>query len=194
MFRKFVLLLIASLATIVMSPGILTATDDVAVMGVSDAKAVETVIVEPEPVVVKTAVKAPAAGTIDVVPNYTVTNYVGSVSEYLASYQNLSYSGIYKFNKMVYGHNTANLLGTLSARKVGETITVTEGGVARNYRVAAVALYEKTADGNLDGDAGLMTRIANSALGHDMVLFTCAGRALGGGDATHRLAVYVDAI
>ena len=143
------------------------------------------------------AAKAPVAGYVaaqPVKPNYTVTNYIGSISEYLATYTNLSYSAIYKYGKMIYGHNSYNLLGSLRSRTVGEVITITEGGVARDYRVAAVAMYEKTADGNLNGDPRLMTRIATSAMGHDLVLFTCAGTAYGNGDSSHRLAVYVDAV
>ena len=194
---KALFLLICSVISVVVSPAVLTAADNVSLTGVSDAKAVETVVeTEPEPVVAK----APAAGratyapVVPAVPNYTVTNYVGSVTEYLATYTNLSYSAIYKYGKMIYGHNSYNLLGSLRSRAVGEVITITEGGVARDYRVAAVAMYEKTADGNLNGNPGLMTQIATSAMGHDLVLFTCAGTAYGNGDASHRLAVYVDAI
>lgn len=197
---KALFLLICSVLSVVMSPAILTAADSVDVTGVSDAKVVETVVEpEPEPVttlaVTPVVAKAPTAGYIPAARvNYTVTNYVGSVSEYLATYANLSYSAIYKYGKMIYGHNSYNLLGSLSARSVGEVITITEGGVTREYRVAAVAIYEKTADGNLNGDPRLMTQIATSAMGHDQVLFTCAGTSYGNGDASHRLAVYVDAV
>lgn len=197
---KALFLLICSVISVVVSPAVLTAADNVSLTGVSDAKAVETVVeAEPEPVVAK----APTAGYASyashapvqpVKPNYTVTNYVGSVNEYLATYTNLSYSAIYKYGKMIYGHNSYNVLGSLGARSVGEVITITEGGVARDYRVAAAVMYEKTADGNLNGDSRLMTQIATSAMGHDLVLFTCAGTAYGNGDASHRLAVYVDAI
>ena len=193
---KALFLLICSVISVVVSPAVLTAADNVSLTGVSDVKAVETVI-EPEPEPEPAIAKAPVAGYVaaqPVKPNYTVTNYVGSVSEYLASYQNLSYSAIYKYGKMIYGHNSYNLLGSLRSRTVGEVITITEGGVARDYRVAAVVMYEKTADGNLNGDPRLMTQIATSAMGHDLVLFTCAGTAYGNGDASHRLAVYVDGV
>ncbi len=198
MVKKLCLLFISSLITLVMSPSILTAADDVAVTAVNDARAVETVPLpepepEPEPAVVT---RAPQAGVVSapVTPNYTVTVYISSVDAYVASYNNLSYSAIYKFNKMIYGHNTANLLGSLANRYVGETITITEGGVARNYTVSAKVYYNKTSDGYLNNDPYLMNNIANSALGHDVALLTCAGQMLGGGDATQRLVIYADAI
>ena len=202
MVKKMCLLFISSLVAIAMSPSFLTSADDVVVTGVNDARAVETIPLsepepEPEPVIESVvATRAPQAGivTAPVTPNYTVTSYVGSISEYVASYNNLSYSAIYKYNKMVYGHNTANLLGSLANRYVGETITITEGGVARNYRVSEKVYYNKTADGNLNNDPRLMSNIANTALGHDVALLTCAGQMLGGGDATQRLVIYADAI
>ena len=196
MVKKVCLLFISSLITILMSPSILTAADDVTVTSVNVARSVETVPLpepEPEPVVMT---RAPQAGVpkAPVIPNYTVSAYVGSRDEYVASYANLSYSAIYKYNKMIYGHNTANLLGSLANRYVGETITITEGGVARNYRVSAKVYYNKTADGYLNGDPYLMNTIADSALGHDVAMMTCAGQMLGGGDATQRLVIYADAI
>ena len=200
MVKKVCLLFIACLATILMSPSILTATDHVAMTGVNDAKAVETVpLPEPEPEPVVAVTKAPAAGlakapAAPVIQNYTVTTYIGSVDAYVASYANLSYSAIYKYHKMIYGHNTASLLGSLANRYVGETITITEGGVARNYRVSAKVYYNKTADGYLNGDPYLMNNIADTAMGHSVALLTCAGQMLGGGDATQRLVIYADAI
>lgn len=202
MVKRMCLLFISSLVAIAMSPSFLTSADDVVVTGVNDARAVETIPLserelEPEPVVESVvATRAPQAGivTAPVTPNYTVTSYVGSISEYVASYNNLSYSAIYKYNKMVYGHNTANLLGSLANCYVGETITITEGGVARNYRVSEKVYYNKTADGNLNNDPRLMSNIANTALGHDVAMMTCAGQMIGGGDATQRLVIYADAI
>lgn len=202
---KSLFLFILAIATVIVNPTFLTATDDVLVGGVSDARAVETVpLPEPEPesetaaTATNYAVNAPAAGaavvSAPVTPNYTVTNYVGSKREYMDSYANLSYSAIYKYNKMIYGHNTYNLLGSLAQRTVGEIITITEGGVATSYRVAASVYYEKGVDDNLNGDPKLMGTIANTAMGHDLALFTCAGTNYGNGDASHRLVVYVDAV
>ena len=210
MVKRVCLLLLSCLVSIMMSPSILTATDNVELLSVSDARTVETVpLPEPEPEVeseafvetvyayrASTTAKAPQAGVVvaPVIPNYNVTTYIGSVSAYTASSSNLSYSEIYKYNKMIYGHNTANLLGSLAERYIGETITITEGGVARSYVVSAKIYYNKTSDGNLNNDPHLMRDIANTALGHDLALLTCAGQMLGGGDATQRLVVYIDAI
>ena len=129
-----------------------------------------------------------------VVQNYAVSIYIGSASEFNNTANSLSYSNIYKFRKMVYGHNTANLLGSLAYRYPGEIISITEGGVTTNYRVAAVVTYAKTADGFLEGDKRLMKNIATTALGHDVALLTCAGTPYGNGDASHRLVVYADAV
>ena len=110
----------------------------------------------------------------------------------MALASNLSYSDIYRYQKLVYGHNSARLLGNLSARYVGETITITEAGVAKTYRVAEIQLYEKTADGRLNGTPMLMNKIARTALGHDVALMTCAGTPDGRGGASHRLVVFAD--
>ena len=86
------------------------------------------------------------------------------------------------------------MLGDLAYRYVGEVITITEGGVIANYQVTDIVTYEKTADGYLNGDRGLMGRIMRSAMGHTVALMTCAGTSYGNGDASHRLVVYADAI
>ncbi|MBR3121969.1 hypothetical protein IKF28_00795 [Candidatus Saccharibacteria bacterium] len=122
------------------------------------------------------------------VQNYTVTRYIGSVEEYTRTFDKLSYNDIYKFRKMIYGHNTSNLLGNLKSRYVGEIIKVTEGGSSKKYRVASVTTYSKA------DVAKLMNKIANSAMGHDVAFLTCAGTPVGQGDATHRLVVLADAI
>ena len=209
MAKSLFLLFISSLIAI-MSPVALTATDEVVLAGVSDARAVETVpLPEPEAEPAASAAAsavagAPAAGVaysagtytapVVMTPNYTVTNYVGSKQEYVNTYANLSYSAIYKYNKLIYGHNSYNLLGSLGSRYVGEIINITEGGVARSYRVAAVVVYDKTADGNLNGDPRLMGQIANTAMGHTVAMMTCAGVNYGNGDASQRLVVYADAV
>ena len=189
--RLFLLFLFTVTFGLAASPDFLTAAD--APLPISpDFHAVETVPlpeVEAKPapeIVVPEVVSTP---TVPQVANYTVTIYS---SEMVA--HNLSYSDIYKTGKLVYGHNSGNLLGNLSCRYVGEVFTITEGGVARNYVVSDIGLYEKTADGFLNGNKGLMGRIMRSALGHDVALMTCAGTSYGNGDASHRLVVYADAV
>ena len=135
-----------------------------------------------------TVKKTTAQPTAPSVQNYTVTRYIGSVEEYTRTFDKLSYNDIYKFRKMIYGHNTSNLLGNLKSRYVGEIIKVTEGGSSKKYRVASVTTYSKA------DVAKLMNKIANSAMGHDVAFLTCAGTPVGQGDATHRLVVLADAI
>lgn len=126
--------------------------------------------------------------------SYTVSYHIGTVEEFNAVANNLSYSGLYKFKKMIYGHNSSNLLKNLANRYVGEVITITDGGIARDYIVTSVQKYRKTSDMGLDGDPTLMSRIATSALGNDIALFTCAGTLYRNGDASHRLVIFANAI
>lgn len=125
--------------------------------------------------------------------NYTITKIVNSQDEYVALASSLSYNDIYRYQKLVYAHNSARLLGNLSARYVGEIFTITEAGATRTYRVADVQLYERTADGRLNGTPKLMNKIAKTALGHDVAIMTCAGTPDGRGGASHRLVVFADA-
>ncbi|MBR2994129.1 hypothetical protein IKF43_01915 [Candidatus Saccharibacteria bacterium] len=196
MAKRLFLLLFSSFIGIFGSPEFLTASDSF-VASTPEFNAVET-IVEPEPepaqevapVVINYT--APAAGYQPAAPqtkNYTVTIFTDKMIA-----ENLSYNDIYKFRKLVYGHNSGNLLGNLGSLAVGEVFTIAEGGVAKSYRVADKVTYRKTADGNLENDSSLMRKIAYSAMGHSVALMTCAGQPLGGGDATHRLVVYADAI
>lgn len=127
------------------------------------------------------------------IPYYYVTYYVGSASEFNEIAYSLSGYDLYKYKKMIYGHNSYNLLGNLVERYVGETIAVVEGGATNYYTVSDIQIYEKTDDGGLNGDTKLMTRIAKTALGHDLALFTCYGTSYGNGDASHRYVVFADA-
>ena len=188
------MLIISLFVTIFASPAVLTAANEVALTGLNPEGIVETVPLpepEPEPEYVSVYMTEEYAPTIQ---NYTVTTYVGSRAEFNATAASLSYGDLYKYGKMIYGHNSAGLLGSLFYRYVGETITVTEGGVTSNYVVSAIATYAKTPDGRLEGDPSLMSGIANAAMGHDLALFTCAGTSYGNGDASHRLVVYVDRV
>ena len=125
--------------------------------------------------------------------NYTVTRVISTSEEYSATYTNLSFGDIYRFRKLIYGHNSSNLLGNLAYRTPGEIFTVTEGSSTVSYQVIAINIYDKTKD-SLNNDKYLMGRIVNSALGYDLALMTCAGTPLDGGDATQRLVVYANRI
>lgn len=124
---------------------------------------------------------------------YTITMVMRSAAEYEATSQNLSYADIYRFQKLVYAHNSANLFGGLSALAPGQTFSLSESGITRQYRVAAQAVYANTPTG-LDGDPELMGEVAYEALGHSVALMTCAGIPYGNGNSTARLVVYGDEI
>ncbi len=212
MTKRLIISILYSFIGVISVPQFLAASDLVAVTGIDDKNVVETVVpVEPEPVTVavnntnntdntkvvkksttKATYVAPAPVSTPSIVNYRVTNHIGSVSEYIKTAKSLSYNSIYKYKKMIYGHNTSNLLGSLASRYVGETISITDNGQTRDYKVMLVRTYRKTSDGNLENDPYLMTDIANSAFGYDVALLTCAGTTYGNGDASHRLVVYAN--
>ena len=99
-----------------------------------------------------------------------------------------------KFRKMIYGHNTAGVFGVLSSLGIGSTFSVTLGGVTTNYRVSEIVMFEKISSTRLsaNGVNYSMDALNRNAKGHSIMLLTCAGQSLGGGDATHRLAVFAD--
>lgn len=200
MARRLFLLLFSGLIGIIGNPEILMASDSFEAMA-PDFNAVETVILpeekkEEEPVYTprptQVVYQAPVVNNqtnvAPVIKNYTVTIFTDKMIA-----KNLSYSDIYKYRKLVYGHNTSNLLGNLKELSIGDVFTITENGVVKNYRVSDKKRYEKTADGYLEGDSKLMGRIA-SAMGHNIALMTCDGESRGGGDAQYRLVIYADAI
>ncbi len=207
MAKRLFLLLFSALIGIINAPEILMASDDFNLSGLSNVGIVETVpiVEEPEPEfsgnnVSAVATAEPSVEAVEPViwapraVNYTVSFYINTKREYADTAYSLRYDGLYKFKKMIYGHNSWDLLGNLANRYVGEIITVTEGGITKDYQVMAVQVYRKTEDGNLENDPGLMNNIATTALGYDMALFTCYGTSYGNGDASHRIAVFVNAV
>ena len=179
MARRLFLLLLSAFIGIIGSPEVLMASDSYELVGISNVGVVETIPVEEPAVEVaeESAAPAPITTTAYVAPapvyvapqiaNYTVSFYINSVDEYTNTVNNLRYDGIYKFRKMIYGHNTGNLLGSLTGRYVGENFTITEGGVVRQYVVSDILIYRKTEDGYLENNRKLMSNIANTAMGHD---------------------------
>ena len=190
MGKRLFLLITAVLVGAAWTPEFLTAEDAFGA-GAPEFHAVET-MPEPEIEIAAPVVEYAPVVYVPQVVNYTVTSYIGSVNEYVSTASSLSYYDIYKFQKLVYGHNSGNLLGNLSGRAVGEVFTITEGGVVRNYQVMSMAVYAKTADGNLENDPSLMRNIAYGAMGYDVALMTCYGTSYGNGDASHRLVVYAN--
>lgn len=191
MAKSLFLIIIAGLLWVIMNPVLLSATEEVAMTGLDPIRMVETVpLPEPEPELEPEYDLMPVI-SVPVMANYTVTRYVGSRGEYNSLANSLSYGDIYKFQKLIYGHNTWGLLGSLVNRYPGEIFTITEGGVAREYRVADVAVYQKTDNGTL---AGVSMNSIAAGMGHDVALLTCYGTSYGNGDASHRIVVYADAV
>ena len=203
MAKRLFLLLFVSLIGVISTPSFLTATDSVDVIRVDDSKAVETVIPpepepepepepapepEPEPVAA-----APAAGVAETkrVRNYNVT-IVKAAKDIVAT--NLSYYDIYRSGKFIYAHNSANLLGNLGSLSYGEIFTITEFGVTRSYQVMDKVVYEKAANGYLNGSIDLTKDVEWYANGYDISMMTCYGTVYGNGDASHRLVVFANEI
>ncbi|MBQ3470595.1 hypothetical protein IJH23_02705 [Candidatus Saccharibacteria bacterium] len=101
-----------------------------------------------------------------------------------------------KFRKMIYGHNSAGIFGNLQSLGVGSVFSVELNGVTTNYRVSEKVTFEKASSTTLrvNGQTYTMDALTRNAKGHGLMLLTCAGQGLVGGDATHRLAVFADAI
>ena len=221
MAKRLFLLLGINSVMIIMSPWFLMAADTVNVVGVDDSRAVQTILPpEPEPVSEvaepaialavtsesaqtsgptrapesaqtsesATATKVPTAGAASVA-NYTVTLVTSKIVA-----TNLSYSDIYRTGKFVYAHNSANLLGNLQYLNYGDIFTITEGGVARNYRVMDKVVYEKAANGYLNGSKELTKAVEINANGYDVSIMTCTGTMYGNGGASHRLVLFANAI
>ncbi len=187
--RLFLFISICALV-MVAQPQFLTACDAVVLTGVDDSTAVLTTpLSDPEPESIPDPAPAtgvaPVAATMSI--NYNVTIVTGEIVA-----DNLSYSAIYRTGKFIYGHNTSNLLGNLGNLNIGDNFTITENGVVSNYRVADKVLYEKSANGYLNGSWSLTYDVEVNASGHSVSLMTCAGTSYGNGDASHRLVVFAD--
>ena len=130
-------------------------------------------------------------------PNYTITRVGSDVAKNPEN-------NIIRVNKLVYGHNSSKLLGSALNLSIGSIFTVTENGVSTTYKVGNVALFKKIdnytlslcANNNYE-DCGHSTYYMNSiqnayfkGQNYNIALFTCDGTNLGGGDATHRKAIF----
>lgn len=110
-----------------------------------------------------------------------------------------------RYDKLLYGHNYNYIFGKLSSLGVGSTFVVRVNGRETTYRVGSKVYYDKdnsTKNGALRRNGGkknYMRSIAgaydfDASKQYDIALMTCAGRSLGGGDATQRLVLYASAI
>lgn len=139
--------------------------------------------------------KAPAA------VNHRVTVYSNELVVY-PDYQN-----VYQTDRLIYAHNTANLLGSIKNYNPGDIISISNGSTS-SYIVSKVAIFEKVNSytlqlcinndyGGCSGSTYYMNTLKNAVFmgqKHDLVLMTCDGTPLGNGDATHRRFVFVDKI
>lgn len=194
MAKRLFLLLISSLIELAFGANYLSATDTISI-NAPGKEAVETVI-EPEIIennIIETSNTATtnvfvASYSAPVVSrNYTVT----SVTEKIVQYP--SYSDVYRTGKFLYAHDSSNLFGGIVYYNVGDTITITEGGIARKYVVVDRAVYEKI-NGLLSGSVSVTKDVEYEACGHDLVMMTCYGTHYGNGDASHRLVLFLDAV
>lgn len=110
-------------------------------------------------------------------------------------------SGVNRYGeKFLYGHNTPQVFGGLASVAVGSTFTVTLNGVTKTYKVMKKVTYEKnqaTGKLQLNGSGSYMNSVAKAksdGVIYSLSIMTCAGTALGGGDATHRLVVFANEI
>ena len=208
MGKRLFLLLICSLLGIVNAPDILTASDMAPVAGLSNVGVVETVPLpepEPEPVIVTAAVSrpqvtytAPAVQPVEVAPANSIS-IAGRVIPVVDVADTAVDAGnhVNKYGaKFLYGHNTSAVFGNLTSVGVGNVFTVAYNGTSRNYQVQEVQIFEKTSPTQLsvDGRDYRMSFIANGKNRYDLVLMTCYGTMLGGGDATHRYVVFANAV
>ncbi len=205
MFKKALILFLSSFIGIVSTPGFLIASEDVTVTGLNEANIVQTVIVEPETTPVAAPIRARVA--VKTTPVYTApANHIDIAGRSIAvEYTNstaVDAGNVVKFynNKFLYGHNSGNVFGFLPSVNVGQAFSVTYNGVTTNYRVSGKYQYEKTSATTL-GYEGVnigMGHVANGyspdEVRHNLVIMTCSGTSLGGGDATHRLVFFADAI
>lgn len=132
--------------------------------------------------------------------NYTVTKSITDLN----SHKNPN-NDIISYGKLVYAHNTNNLLGTIRNLTKNDTFTLTKNGVTKTYQVVKSETFYKENDTTLklcsnndqsDCNGGVYNMnnlaYANRFMGthYDVALFTCTGRTLGDGDATHRKVVF----
>ncbi|MBQ2695519.1 hypothetical protein IJG04_02675 [Candidatus Saccharibacteria bacterium] len=239
--KKYIIMaLVSSFMGIMSNPEVLTASDRVALNGLSSAGIVETIEVATGANADVDAGALVADGNTGVSGGFVSANtvsgvmynsntsgdVVGNVSYAPVTYvpaNNIQIAGhtievvvggsgdsgshVNMNGRLLAGHNSVGVFGGLSGVGVGTTFSVTVGGVTTNYRVSNKVTYTKDdLNKQVSYVCGYGTRICNGNLmsqlkdptdtemRHSLVLMTCAGTMLGGGDATHRLVLFADAI
>lgn len=94
-------------------------------------------------------------------------------------------------NKFLFGHNTSAVFGHLKNLPIGTTFSLTEDNISTNYHIVEAITLEKPE----------VSRFMNAIVDgryksgrYDLSIMTCAGKSLGGGDATHRLIIFANRI
>ena len=208
MGRRLFLFIICSLLGLVNAPEILMASETAPVTGLSNVGVVETIPLpepEPEPVIATASISRPRAAqissttqTVTVAPANAIS-IAGRVIPIVDVADTAVDAGdhVNKYGaKFLYGHNTGAVFGNLTSVGVGNVFTIAYNGTSRNYQVQEVIIFEKTSPTQLsaNGRDYRMSYIANGMGRYDMVLMTCYGTMLGGGDATHRYVVFANGI
>ena len=203
MFKKTLILLLSSFFTIAGAPEFLIASEDVEVNSINNANIVQTLVPEPVKTVVSTPVtrttKTTVAKAAAPKPAANRLNIAGrSLTVEYSPNTGVDAGRVVKFynNKFLYGHNSAGVFGFLPSVGVGTVFSLTYNGVTTNYRVMEKVEYAKSSPTtlNLNGRDYSMAYIAKGMNKYSLTLMTCSGRSLGGGDATHRLVLYANAI
>lgn len=224
MMKRLFLLFILSTIGVVHAPGVLVA-NGVEKIADPEFNAVETVI-EPEVMDEPTEVAlplTPSAGVASTVVSYTApavsdnVTFGGTVIPLVQTYSEdfVSDSAANWMSwSYIYGHNSGNIFGILHSAYVGQTFSVTFGGVTKNYVVSRIVDYENNYNPalgkyrlQLDGQGDYNEAVKNGinkksyAMNgespqeyHSISLLTCYGTMLGGGNATHRRVVFGDEI
>lgn len=128
--------------------------------------------------------------------NYTVNvpNYWPGKDEIL------SYNKIYSYGRLVYAHNSSNLLGNLKNLTEGNNFTISQNGISNTYSVSNIGYFKEIV--NADGSEVLqkcnssytncsgnwMSFVRDKALNHKIAVMTCNGY----GDTPYRLIVFGD--
>ena len=152
---------------LMMSPGILMASDSVKITGLDASKIVETVTVEPvvEENMVEDIVEVKKSAPVVSVPKAGAAELASAtLAKQTAPANNVKFSWgmqeifrasstavdsgakVARVGRLIWGHNYT-VFGNITKLSVGSTFTVTEGGVATAYRVVA---------NPLDGKAGVV--------------------------------------
>ena len=214
--KRLFLLLVLSFIEVAINPYFLSANEAV-ITAAPDFNAVETVEIIPEPkeevVISNTNYQSTRSHNVSLAVTSVVQPQNAIIiagrtipieQSYDTGYVSDSIANRYG-DKFIYGHNSAGVFGVLYGAGVGQTFSVFNNGVKKNYIISDIVIYEKN-DANgllqLNGSGNYMKSVSNaikksvsdngqvSLNYYDLALMTCYGTMYGGGRASHRLVVF----